>query len=159
MRHETKVNPNAPEHLREALHGFVRRFGLLSQDATPCGKPLATSHAHALMFLRKAGDSAPTQQALGQALGIDKSNVARLCAKMAQDGHLLQSPSPTDGRARCLQLTERGQRLADEVEAASRARFAALLAAVPGEMRAPLLTALQVLNTAVEQLAHEEERT
>src|SRR4051812_48217696 len=76
------------DELRRSIQTFVRSFGLLAANETPCGKPLATSHAHALMFLFECAreDRLPTQQELGRALGIDKSNVARLCRRMENAG-------------------------------------------------------------------------
>lgn len=105
------------------------------------------------MFLLVCSDGAPvTQQALGEALSIDKSNVARLCEKMQRLGHVTQGPSPTDGRARLLALTARGRRAAQEVDRASRQRFAVLLAAVPTEQRGSLLASLDALNLAITTL-------
>lgn len=143
------------EALRGAVQRFVRTFGLLSGDQTPCGEPLATSHAHALMFLlSRAGASHPVmQQELGRVLGIDKSNIARLCAKMERAGHVSQQRSPTDGRARLVELTARGRRLAEQVDAASRARFAAVLAAVPEASRPALLEALAILDDAAARIS------
>ena len=136
--------------LRELVQGFVRRFGLLAGERTPCGQPLAVSHAHALLvMLDRAARGAQTQQALGRALGIDKSNVARLCRKMESAGHLVQGRSVEDGRARLLSLTEAGVRVARGVEEASRARFAAVMAALaPGE-RGAVLAALRALDGAL----------
>lgn len=143
--------PEAAELLRRSVQRFVRSFGLLATSATPCGAPLPLSHAHAQMFLlARSGDATPpTQQALGEALGIDKSNVARLCGKMERQGHITQIRSPTDGRARLLALTTRGRRAARETDEASRQRFARVLAAVPAELRDSLLVSLEALNAAI----------
>lgn len=156
-------DPDAAELLRRSLQQFVRSFGILAANATPCGTPLSLSHAHALMFLLgRSGDATPpTQQALGEALGIDKSNAARLCAKMERQGHLAQTRSSTDGRARLLALTTRGRRAAREIDEASRQRFARLLAAVPAELRDSLLASLEALNAAIAAVgaqAHNPER-
>jgi DNA-binding MarR family transcriptional regulator len=139
------------DSLRRLVHTFVRSIGLLSADRTPCGKPLAASHAHALMVLleHSRGARRPTQQELGRALGIDKSNVARLCRKMEQTGHLTQERCPDDGRARLLSLTDRGTRAGRNVERSSRARFHDLIAAVPPRSRASVLSALAALNEAL----------
>lgn len=140
--------------LRSLVQRFVRAFGLLSADQTPCGKPLAVSHAHALMVLaeRSSERRRATQQELGQALGIDKSNVARLCAKMERAGHVKQERSPHDGRSRLLSLTRAGRKVAESVEASSRRRFQQILDALDQEARPKLLTALTHLNNAVTTL-------
>src|ERR1039457_7558564 len=104
--------------LRRLIQTFIRSIGLLAGDQTPCGQPLAVSHAPALMVLLEAAreDNRLTERELGQVLGIDKSNVARLCRRMESAGHVVQSRSADDGRARLLSLTAVGKRLAADVE-------------------------------------------
>jgi DNA-binding MarR family transcriptional regulator len=91
-----------------------------------------------------------TQQDLVRILGVDKSNVTRLCARMIEAGHVSQQRSPDDGRAWLVLLTAKGQRLAERVEEASRARFERVLAALPSlGARVAVLRALDLLNDAV----------
>lgn len=132
------------------MQRLFRRFGVLAAESTPCGKPLSIAHAHALMVLLARGEL--SQQEIAAELGIDKSNVARLCAKMVEAGHVKQRPSEHDGRSRRVRLTQRGDRLACEVDAASGARFGALLAALPKARRGPLIEALQHLVAAIDEL-------
>lgn len=151
------IRPDA-DRLRAHVQGFVRAFGLLAGDRTPCGRPLSVSHAHALMVLLARGDAdPPTQQELARALGIDKSNVTRLCARMASMGHAARRPCPLDARARRVALTAKGRRVAEQVEQASRARFAAVLTAVPRASRASLIEALSVLERAVTKASTSKE--
>lgn len=138
------------DELRRVMQRFFRRFGALAADSTPCGKPLSMAHAHALMVLLARGEL--SQQELGAELCIDKSNVARLCAKMVDASHVKQRPSEEDGRSRRVSLTARGERLAREVDAASRARFGALLAGLPGARRDQVIEALQHLVAALDAL-------
>jgi DNA-binding MarR family transcriptional regulator len=142
------------ERVRAAIHAFVRSFGLLAGDRTPCGKPIPASYAHALLFLLDAGrrEDRPTQQRLGHALRIDKSNVARLCAKMEEAGHVVQRRAPDDGRSRLLALTARGRALAEQVDASSRERFGRLLAATPAPLRSSLAASLEALARAASTL-------
>jgi len=142
---------STPAELRRLIQAFVRDFGLLSQDATPCGKPLATSHAHALMVLLDAARPL-SQKALADALGIDKSNVTRLCQKMEAEGQIELERGDDDARVRLLSLTPRGTKLAREVEQASQERFALLLKAVPASERARVFAGLDVLSKAVSAL-------
>ena len=139
----TQVN-----QLRGLMQQLFRRFGALAADSTPCGVPLSMAHAHALMVTRARGEL--SQRELAAELRIDKSNVARLCARMVDAGHVEQRPCADDGRSRRVSLTERGQRLAREVEAASAARFGALLGALPAGRRDAVLDALQHLVTALD---------
>ena len=140
--------PDPVDELRRVTQRFFRRFGTLAANSTPCGKPLSMAHAHALMVLLAQGEL--TQQALGAELGIDKSNVARLCAKMVRMKHVKQRPSERDGRSRLVSLTSSGARLAQEIDGASRARFGALLGGVPEQRRAHVIVALQHLVDALD---------
>ncbi|MBI5608149.1 MAG: MarR family transcriptional regulator [Deltaproteobacteria bacterium] len=147
----TALHQPEPSHeLRHLLQVLFRRFGVLATGATPCGQPLQLAHAHALMVLLQEGEL--SQQALGRVLGIDKSNVARLCARMAGVGHIQQRTSDQDLRSRRVALTEKGMRLAQEVQAASQARFAAVLAEIPIESQATVLTALGQLVAAMDRV-------
>jgi DNA-binding MarR family transcriptional regulator len=139
-----------PAELRLAVQGFVRRFGLLRDDRTPCGEPLTVSHGHALMILLERGEGAPVvQRDLARALGLDKSSVARLCSRMERARHIEQRRSELDGRAREITLTEKGERVARRVDAESRARFSRVLDAIPTKQRAVVVEAVKLLESAV----------
>jgi DNA-binding MarR family transcriptional regulator len=146
---------NDAETLRALVQQFVRGFGLLDDATTPCGQPMHTSHAHALMVLLRAGEDGLHQAALARSLGIDKSNASRLVRQLAGKRQLEIVPSKEDARLKRVRLTEKGARVAATVDDASRRRFDALLAAIaPGRRRA-VLDALDELNRAI---ARETER-
>ncbi|RMG07672.1 MAG: MarR family transcriptional regulator [Planctomycetota bacterium] len=144
--------------LRQHVHRFLRSFGLLACETTPCGQPLPVSYAHALMILDgvSGDDEAPTMGALARELGIDKSNVTRLCRRMQDAGHLEITRCGEDGRVRCLRLTAAGRRLAKQVERSSRRRFERILSHIPPERRAELLRGLDLLGEAVARTLEEE---
>jgi DNA-binding MarR family transcriptional regulator len=134
--------------LRRATQRFFRRFGALAPDGTPCGRPLSMAHAHALMALLAQGEI--SQQRLGEELCIDKSNVARLCAKMVEAGHARQRACDRDGRSRLVSLTTRGGHVARDVEAASRRRFETILAFLPARHRGNVVDAVEQLVAALD---------
>jgi DNA-binding MarR family transcriptional regulator len=127
------------------VQAFVRGFGLLDQDETPCGMPLQTSHAHALMILRGGGLH---QAELARRLGIDKSNASRLVQQLVRKGHVATTAAE-DARKKEVHLSTKGERLAASVERASRARFARLLRSIPPRHRRAVLDALAHLNHAL----------
>ena len=108
---------DAAEELRRVTQRFFRHFGAFAADATPCGKPIAMVHAHALMIL---------------------------------SGHVAQRSDAQDGRSRRVSLTARGERLAREVDATSKARFEALLKALPAPRRSSVIESLRLLVSALE---------
>jgi DNA-binding MarR family transcriptional regulator len=140
------------EDLRGLLLEFIRRFGLLAGDQTPCGIPLPTSDAHALMCLLEAGEQGLPQSTLVGRLGIDKSTASRLVARMSERGHVASAASPDDGRARPVRLTRKGVRVARELEEASTRRFAALLEGIPARRRTNAIAALRDLVAALDRL-------
>jgi DNA-binding MarR family transcriptional regulator len=143
------------EELRVLVQEFVRTFGLLVTRQTPCGFAVSPSYAHALMLLlRRAGDGLSTLQSdLAGELGIDKSNVARLCERMVKAGHAVQSVPPADGRSRIVTLTAKGTRVAQRIEQGSRDRFASVADAIPVRKRRAVMAALADLNAAVASTA------
>jgi DNA-binding MarR family transcriptional regulator len=142
------------KELRSAVQGFVRGLGLLSSDRTPWGGRLSISHAHALLILMECSQRGykPTQRDLGRTLGIDKSNVARMCARMETDRLITQERCREDARARRLTPTEKGLRLATHVEESSRKMFISVMTLIPPHARQGVLSALEALDAAVREV-------
>jgi len=120
----TTIDPRA-RALRDALRRLLVAHGVLDKVERPCGTPLTTSHAWTLLELRERG--AMTVTALAEHLNIDRTNVSRLCTRMASLGELERSPHPGDARARLVQLTRKGEHLADMIDASSTDHFAGVL--------------------------------
>ena len=141
------------------MQQFVRGFGLLVTRQTPCGFPVSPSYAHALMLLlRRSGEGLATLQSdLASGLGIDKSNVARLCQRMVDAGHAVQSVPAADGRSRLVALTAKGSRVAQRIEQGSRDRFSAVATSIPARRRRAVIAALADLNAAVASTAKGED--
>lgn len=140
--------------LKRGVQEFVRSFGLLVTKQTPCGMPVSPSHAHCLMLLlaREHQGLQTSQSEIVECLTIDKSNIARLCSKLEADGQATQQRDPADGRGRLVELTAKGRRMAERLEAASDQRFARVLERVPPPQRAQLLASLTLLTEAVRAL-------
>jgi putative acetyltransferase len=153
------VAESQARELQGSVQTFVRSFGLLVTKHTPCGQPVSPSYAHALMLLlhREAGGLTTTQSQLADELGLDKSSITRLCARLESDERVSQQRLPEDGRSRQLELTGRGRKLASNIQAASLGRFRRILAAIPAPKRRGVLAALELLSEAVATLAEEEQ--
>ena len=145
--------------LQVSVQNFVRTFGLLVTKQTPCGQPVSPSYAHALMLLlaRESGGLTSTQSELAAELGLDKSSITRLCARLESDERVTQQRLPEDGRSRQLELTGRGRKLATTIQGASLQRFRRLLEAIPATKRRGVLGALELLTQALATLAEDEQ--
>lgn len=120
------------EEFTEAFVGFVRGFGLLEPEHTPCGGPMSTAEAHALTILRTGG---LLQGALGDRLGLRKSTMSRLVDALEQRGWVRREADPRDGRAWVLVLTDKGREVAVEVIQRRARRLSALLDHIPSAQR------------------------
>ena len=132
---------------------------MLVTKETPCGQPISPSYAHALMVLLEHVGAPPqvSQADLGLILGIDKSNIARLCGRMEAAGHVTQERAPNDGRSRLVTLTATGKRLAQRIDQASRDRFSRIVTALPRDERSTVFESLAALNNAIGTLGREGE--
>jgi DNA-binding MarR family transcriptional regulator len=105
------------------------------------------------MVLLEAGEEGMLSSALGARLGLDKSTASRITARLTERGYLAPAPNSTDdARARPARLTRKGVRVAQEVEQASRARFADVLERVPSRKRSEVVAALRELVSALERM-------
>lgn len=148
------VSQSDAHQLQVGVQAFVRTFGLLVTRQTPCGQPVSPSYAHALMFLleREASGLRTAQSELADALGLDKSSVARLCQRLEADERVEQQPAPEDARSRQLTLTARGRKMAKNLQAASLDRFQRILAGIPSTKRRGIIASLELLTDAVGKL-------
>jgi DNA-binding MarR family transcriptional regulator len=143
--------------LQASVQAFVRRFGLLVTKQTPCGEPVSPSVAHALMALldRDEAGQVTYQHELAELLGLDRSSITRLCARLESSGRLAQQPGAHDARSRVLRLTPSGRKLANNLRDGSLRRFVRIVEAIPASRRRPLLDALGWLTVAVATLEEE----
>ena len=145
---------NKDRRLRDAVRRLVVAHGALEQARRPCGAELSIPHAYALLELLRAGRPMTVSE-LAATLAIDRTNVSRLCARMEEAGQLARASHPDDGRARALQLTARGKKLARSVDERSAAHFARLAERLDGPV-GEVVAALDRLSIAMKNLENEE---
>lgn len=142
--------PMRGEELQQGVQAFIRHFGLLRQDQTPCGRPLPTSQAHALQVLGQHAEL--TQQALAVHLHLDKSTTSRVVSQLVERGWVARGMNPQDRREACLTLTPQGREALRQVAAAAAVRYEALCRSLPPEKHPQVLEALRLLTEAVKEL-------
>jgi DNA-binding MarR family transcriptional regulator len=144
------VEDQAPPaaRLQQEVIGFVRAFGLLASDRTPCGQPLAPSDAHALTEI--VSEDGLTQRELVDRLRLDRSSVSRLVDRLVARGWVERANGP-DRRTVRLLPTSAGRRVAADVADARAKRFAALLEAVPVDRRDEVVDAIRLLTVAARE--------
>jgi DNA-binding MarR family transcriptional regulator len=133
--------------LQERVREFVRRFGLLEQDQTPCGRPMPTSHAHALDILGRMGVA--TQRDLAAQLRLDESTVSRLVERLVRTGLLDRAVDERNRRQSRLTLTTAGDDALRELRRASTTKFRQMQDRIPPEKLGHVLEAFDVLIAAM----------
>lgn len=131
--------------LQQDLMGFIRAFGLLSSDRTPCGQPMAPSDAHALTEIADGGIS---QRDLVNQLHLDRSSVSRLVERLVVRGWVTRTSGNGDRRTVQLTATPVGQQIAADIARSRGDRFSALLNGIPPDRRSEVLDALRLLTDA-----------
>ncbi len=135
--------------LQERMMALVRAFGLHQPDRTPCGQPVPVSEAYALAAL--AGDSPLSQQELGSQLRLEKSTVSRLVRQLEAHGWIARGGDDRDGRVVRLSLTAQGRQAAEDLAEARSAKFARVVATIPEDQRAVVLSSLSILVEAMHE--------
>lgn len=141
--------------LQGAVREFVRALGVLSEDRTPCGAAIPPREAHAVLLLAEhaANGVALCQTDLQQAVGIDKSNIARLVQRLSERGWISQKADRQDGRRRVLGLTARGRSVAASLEQRSDSLFAAVWQKLEPAEREEVTGSLERLSRALRAVA------
>jgi len=140
--------------LRDAFRRLLVVQGVFDRATRPCGMPLNLPHAHALLELHHSKEPMTVTE-LSKNLRIDRTNVSRLCQRMVDEGELERVQDQRDKRARVLQLTEKGKKLADHVDQSSTRHFGKVVEAL-GENAEGVLGALGQLEQALRKASREQ---
>ena len=146
-----KVVDTPVEELRAQLQTFARQFDTLNDAHDIDGEVLSGSCRRALLILLDCHDldRAPMLTDLVDLLGIDKSNVTRLCQKLEAAQYIEIRRDQSDRRIKRVRLSQQGLRLARQVNRASYDRFEELLSSIPTDARNQVLRSIGLLNDAI----------
>ncbi|EPF0314042.1 bifunctional helix-turn-helix transcriptional regulator/GNAT family N-acetyltransferase [Enterobacter chuandaensis] len=97
--------PNNIQNIRAASRLMVRELGFMNQNLAATDYP--PSAVHSMLEIETHGSLTAAQ--LVQLLGLEKSSVSRMLAKLVEAGELKESPSAEDGRTKLLSLTGKGR--------------------------------------------------
>jgi DNA-binding MarR family transcriptional regulator len=128
----------------DAFTGYLlkRAFNRVQDDLIRTLEPfgLRMLSFSALMVVAHTPDITQTQ--LGQALSVERSNVAVLLDGLEEAGLVTRNPVPGNRRAYALRVTLKGRRIADKAAEAVRTHESRLFATMPPADHAALRAAL-----------------
>lgn len=140
----------------------------MNQDLT-VGRWLAILHRHARMHFDEvaapygiAGPQFPflirlyhgdglSQDDLAKFSGADKATVARIAAKLEQEGYVVRKPDPRDKRIKRVELTEKAKRVRRALRAALRGWSRTLTEGFTEKERTTLVRLLQRMGANAER--------
>lgn len=135
--------------LREQVQTFIRQFGLLEQEHTPCQYPLSPSQAHALQVLGTTR-TLPLYK-LAAHLHLEKSTVSRLVNGLVERGWVERTINPNNRREVLLTLTETGRVVFEEVQACASVKYHTIWHCLSEDQRAQVLDTLATLNAILKE--------
>ena len=139
--------------LQASVSAFVRGFGLLDRERTPCGLDLHVSEAHLIGDL--CGEGPMGQKQLCERLHLSKSTVSRLVSQLIERGWVQREPDVSDGRAVLVSLTGEGRDVAERLGRGRARRFEDLLAAIPDDQCVVVIEGIRQLAAAACSAPHE----
>jgi DNA-binding MarR family transcriptional regulator/GNAT superfamily N-acetyltransferase len=109
--------------IRAASRLMVRELGFMNQNLAATNYP--PSAVHSLLEVETHG--AITAAQLVQILGLEKSSISRMLAKLVEVGELEETPSADDARTKLLSLTAQGKETVKSINTYADQRVAAAL--------------------------------
>lgn len=101
----------------DALNQAIRLLSLRHRArAAALLDPLGLHPGQEVLLLELARNGPTTQTQLSEALGCEPPSITLMARKLEAAGHIRRGPSPSDKRASIVELTERGEALADQVK-------------------------------------------
>ena len=134
--------PELVDRVRAFNRGWTEVLGLLDDGL------LATEHslAEARVIFVLAQRPSWERLELRRRLGMDASFLTRVLTRLEAKGLVESTPSPTDGRALDVALTEAGRAAYAELDARSAAQIGALVSGLSDEQRATVVEAMTVIT-------------
>ncbi|MDO3666160.1 bifunctional helix-turn-helix transcriptional regulator/GNAT family N-acetyltransferase [Acinetobacter higginsii] len=105
------INKKLIEEIRRSSRIMVRELGFMS--ATLAATEYSPSAVHALLEIENSGSMTANQ--LAQILGLEKSSVSRMLAKLIDAGEIKEIQAVNDGRSKSIQLTNKGRSTAKKI--------------------------------------------
>ncbi|OTG59851.1 hypothetical protein B9T36_04150 [Acinetobacter sp. ANC 4204] len=110
------------DHIRQSTQQLVREYGRLQNGLD---QVLSSSSVQCLLCLEQQGQLSAVS--LVEHLGLDKSSVSRMLAKLKQTGEIEEFSSSEDGRVKLVCLTEQGLSTVHHIHRADQSQISVAL--------------------------------
>lgn len=131
--------------LRRFTRVFSQRLGAL--EAGPAGSPYSATEVRVLSELAQYDQRTVT--ALSRALGLDAGYLSRVIRRLETTGIVSKSADTSDSRQQPVALTPAGRAEVTTLDAITTARYASMVRMLPQHIHAPLLDAMERIESAL----------
>ncbi|WP_442599999.1 MarR family winged helix-turn-helix transcriptional regulator [Neobacillus sp. D3-1R] len=143
-----KLNREEILEVRNTVQKFVRLFGLLEQNVTPCGFHLSPSQVFALQELE---NKTLTIGELADLLFLERSTVSRLVDSLVKGGFVNRFLNEANRREVLVSLTEKGEHSLKQVREHSIEFYGSILHRVSEGDQYQILSGFKLFNDALSQ--------
>lgn len=138
------------ENKRELFQILTRRFGLLSKNCCQTMEAeVSTIQSHILYEIHR--QSGATMQQVAATLGMDVTTFSRQIQTLVKLELVNKVPSTTDRRYYHLALTEKGERVQEEIDQQMNSYLEEVFAHFSEVEKQQILSSIQLLNRAMNQ--------
>lgn len=132
--------------LRLSVQRFVRLFGLLDRNVTPCGFPLSVSQ---VMTLQELEHNKITLMELSAKLLLERSSVSRLVDQLVKEGFINRETNSENRREVLLSLTAKGNNTLHKVREQSVLFYESILEHILEPDQQKIVEAFRIFNDAL----------
>lgn len=142
------MNTDTILEFRSNVQSFIRIFGLLEQNVTPCGFPLSVSQVYAIQELENTTMSITE---LAQQLHLERSSVSRLVDGLIKENLINRDINEANRREMVLSLTEKGTRTIQQVREQSIRFYQSILGDLPDNDQTLIIEGFKKFTVALLQ--------
>ena len=147
------TDPSLVEDIRAASRSMVRELGFMQSTLAASGH--SASAVHTLLEIDARG--AMTAAQLAPFLGLDKSSISRMLAKLIEAGELEEAVAGDDARVKQLSLTRAGKRKVDQIHAYGRMQVNTAMARLNPSQRQAVAQGLGAYAQALQACRENDE--
>lgn len=138
------------ENKRELFQILTRRFGLLNKNCCQTtDAEVSTIQSHILYEIQR--QSSPTMQQVADTLGMDVTTFSRQIQTLSKLDVVKKIPSSSDRRYVHLALTEKGERVQQEIDQQMTSYLEEIFSHFTDEEKEQILSSIHLLNRAMSQ--------
>ena len=135
--------------LRHTVQKFIRLFGLLEENVTPCGFALSPSQVFALQELE---NQTLSMGELAERLLLERSSVSRLIDNLVKGGFIHRTLNEENRREVLVSLTDKGCRSVQQVREQSLRFYQSILEQVPEQDQYAVLKGFKLFTDSLNRV-------